>query len=115
MIPRIGLYLLVCIIAILIRDRFGDLNTHSLFWLLLVIFGVSTFSSCLSIAVAASTRLGLLAFVSLLNNIMWIVVKIVMVFLGFQVYGLIGCLLPGLLMEFAIQAKYIDYYIRKFE
>ena len=115
LVTRMGLYLLVCVIAILMRDRFADLNAHGLFWILLVVLGISTLSSCLSIAVAASNRLGLLASVSLLNNIMRIAIQVVMVFLGFQVYGLIGGLIAGLLVELAIQAKYIDYHIRKFK
>lgn len=112
---RMVLYLLVCIVAIFMRDQFADLNVQGLFWVLLVVLGISTLSSCLSIAVAASNRLGLLASVSLLNNIMRIAIQVVMVFLGFQVYGLIGGLIAGLLVELAIQTKYIDYHIRKFE
>jgi O-antigen/teichoic acid export membrane protein len=112
---RLSLYILVCIGAILFRDRFADLNAAGLFWALLVILGISTLSSCISIAIAASNRLGLLASVSLLNNVTRIVVQVITVFLGFQVFGLVGGLIAGLLVELALQARYIDYHIRRFD
>lgn len=112
---RLVLYLLVCIVAVIFRDRFADLNSAGLFWILLAILGVSTLSSSISIAIASSNRLGLLASVSLLNNITRIVIQVIMVFLGYQVFGLIGGLAAGLLVELTIQAKYIDYHLRKFE
>jgi O-antigen/teichoic acid export membrane protein len=111
---RFVLYLIVCIVAIIFRDRFADLNATGLFWILLIVIGVSTLSSGLSIAIGASNRLGLAASVSLLNNVTRIVVQIVAVFLGYQVSGLVGGLLVGLLLEVAIEAKYIDYHLRKF-
>jgi O-antigen/teichoic acid export membrane protein len=111
---RIGLYLIVCMAAILFRERFAGLNDTGLFWLLLFVLGISTLSSCLSIALGASNRLGLLATVSLLNNITRIVIQVIAVFLGYAVSGLIGGLIAGLLVEVVIQAKFIDYHLRKF-
>jgi len=112
---RLGLYLIVCIVAIIFHDRFAGLNDTGLFWLLLLVLGVSTLSSGLSISLCASNRLGLLATVSLLDNITRIVIQVITVFLGYAVYGLIGGLIAGLLIEIIIQARFIDYHLRKFD
>ncbi|MDD4138294.1 MAG: oligosaccharide flippase family protein [Methanoregula sp.] len=111
---RLTLYLVVCIAAIIFQDRFADLNASGLFWWLLISLGVLTLSSSIGIAIAASNRLGLLASVSLLNNVTRIIIQVITVFLGFQVFGLVGGLIAGLIVELALQARYIDYHIRKF-
>lgn len=111
---RIILYLVLCLVVILFHDRFADLNSAGLFWILLITLGISTLSSSISIAIAAGNRLGLLASVSLLNNITRIAIQVITVFLGYQVFGLIGGLIAGIFVELVIQAKFIDYHLRKF-
>jgi O-antigen/teichoic acid export membrane protein len=111
---RLLLYAMVCVIIIVFRDHFAELNNSGLLFVLIAVFGISTFDSCISVAIGASNRLGLSASVSLINNITRISVQIIAVFLGFQVYGLIGGLVAGLLIEIAIEFKFIDYHIKKF-
>jgi O-antigen/teichoic acid export membrane protein len=58
--------------------------------------------------------LGLAASTTLINNVARIVVQVIAVFLGYQVYGLVGGLVVGILVELIIQLKFIDYHIKKF-
>jgi O-antigen/teichoic acid export membrane protein len=112
---RLIFYSIICTVIILFRNYFADLNSSGLLFVLLVVLGISTFSSIISVAIGASNRLGLAASVSLLNNITRICVQIIVVFLGYQVYGLIGGLIAGLLVEIVIQLKFIDYHLKKFQ
>jgi len=112
---RLSIYTLLCTGIIIFRYYFADLNSSGMLFILLVVLGVSTFSSCVSTAIGASNRLGLAASVSLLNNITRICVQVIAVFLGYQVYGLIGGLVAGLLVEIIIQLKFIDYHLKKFQ
>ena len=112
---RLFLYLVVCTAIIVFRNYFANLNSSGLLFVLLAVFGISTFDSCISVAIGASNRLGLSASVSLLNNVTRICVQVIAVFLGFNAYGLIGGLVAGLLVEIAIELKYIDYHLKKFD
>ncbi|MFA4850347.1 MAG: oligosaccharide flippase family protein [Methanoregula sp.] len=111
---RLFSYSIICIVIIVFRNYFADLNSSGLLFVLLAILGVSTFTSSISIAIAASNRLGLAASVSLLNNVTRIVVQVIAVFLGFQVSGLIGGLVVGLLIELVFELKFNDYHLKKF-
>lgn len=111
---RFTLFIFVCIAAVLMQAKFADLNSGGLFWALLFILGISTLSSSVSNAVAASNRLGLLASVSFLNNVTRIVIQVITIYLGYQAFGLVGGVAAGLLVELVIQIKYIDYKFRKF-
>lgn len=111
---RMILYAIVCTVIIIFRNYFADLTSSGLLFVLLAVFGISTLDSCVGLAIGASNRLGLAASVSLLNNITRICVQIIAVFLGYQVYGLIGGLVVGLLVEIAIQFRFIDYHLKRF-
>lgn len=111
---RFFLYFIVCTVIIVFRDRFADLNSSGLLFVLLAVFGISTFSSCINGAISASNRLGLTATVSFLNNLTRICIQVVAVFCGYQVYGLIGGFIIGVVVELLIQLKFIDYHLKKF-
>lgn len=111
---RLFFYAIICSVMIVFREYFTDLSSSGFFLILLAILGLSTFSSSISVAIGASNRLGLAASVSLLNNVTRIIVQVIAVFLGFQVYGLIGGLVVGLVLELAIFLKYVDYHLKKF-
>jgi len=65
-------------------------------------------------AISASNRLGLAASTTLINNIVRIIFQVMAVFLGFQIYGLVGGLIAGILLELIIQLKFIDYHLERF-
>jgi O-antigen/teichoic acid export membrane protein len=100
---------------IIFRDRFADLNQAGLFWLLIIVVGITTLQSTLGMAIGASNRLGLAASTTLINNIVRIIIQVIAVFFGFKVYGLVGGLVAGILLEMIIQLKFVDYHLKKFE
>jgi O-antigen/teichoic acid export membrane protein len=114
LVLRLALWIIVGGVMLVFANQFGNLNHAGLLWILIAVLGISTLVSSLSTAIGASNRLGLAASVSLIDNISRIVIQVVAVFLGFQVYGLIGGLIAGLLTEIVIDIKYIDYHLRKF-
>jgi O-antigen/teichoic acid export membrane protein len=59
--------------------------------------------------------LGLAASTTLINNIVRIIIQVIAVFFGFKVYGLVGGLIAGILLEMLIQLKFVDYHLKKFE
>jgi O-antigen/teichoic acid export membrane protein len=112
---RLGIYLLLCLGLFLFRDRFADLNQTGLFWVLPVVVGITVIQTSFGMAISASNRLGLAASTTLINNIVRIVIQVVFVFLGYQVYGLVGGLVAGILIEAIIEYFYVDYRLKKFE
>jgi len=111
---RLALYALLVTVLVIFREQFVDLNQTGLFWVLIGVIGIATLQTSFGIAISASNRLGLAASTTLLNNITRIVVQVIAVFLGFQVYGLVGGLVTGILLELIIELKFIDYHFRKF-
>jgi len=111
---RMGLYILIVAALIIFRERFVDLNQTGLFWVLIIVVGLSTLQTSFGVAISASNRLGLAASTTLINNITRIVVQVIGVFLGYQVYGLVGGLVTGILLELIIELKFIDYRFTKF-
>ncbi|MDD1661580.1 MAG: polysaccharide biosynthesis C-terminal domain-containing protein [Methanomicrobiales archaeon] len=106
---RMALFILVSLLIIIFRDRFVDLNSAGLFWILIVTFGIGTFASCLGAAIAGANRLGVAASMSILDNVTRIGVQFAGVLLGFAVFGLAGGVIAGLLVEIAIALKYLDF------
>ncbi|MFA4823687.1 MAG: oligosaccharide flippase family protein [Methanoregula sp.] len=114
LVIRLGIYLLLTAGLIFFRERFVDLNQTGLFWVLIIVVGIATLQTSFAMAIGASNRLGLAASTTLINNIARIVIQVISVFLGYQVYGLIGGLVVGILIELIIQLKFIDYHFKKF-
>lgn len=114
LVIRLGIYMLLVAVLIIFRERFVDLNQTGLFWVLIVVVGIATLQTSIGMAIGASNRLGLAASTTLINNIARIVFQVIAVFLGYQVYGLIGGLVVGILLELVIQLKFIDYHLKKF-
>jgi len=114
LVLRLGIYALLTLGLIIFQDRFVDLSQTGLFWVLIAVVGIATLQTSLGMAIAASNRLGLAASTTLINNIVRIVIQVIAVFLGYQIYGLIGGLVAGILLELIIQFKFIDYHLKKF-
>jgi len=114
-IIRVALFILLTMILVLFQGRFADLNEAGLFWILIGILGLGTIQSYVGMAIGASNRLGLASTTSLINNLVRILVQVITVFLGYQVSGLIGGLVAGLFIQLIIDAKYVNYHLKKFE
>ncbi|HVN73484.1 MAG TPA: oligosaccharide flippase family protein, partial [Methanoregula sp.] len=116
LILRLGLLAIVSVVLVLFgKILIGDLRNNQLFWVLILVLGISTLTSAISTSLGASNRLGLAASVSLIDNTTRILVQALAVFLGFQVYGLIGGMIAGLLVELVIDLRYLDYRLVRFD
>lgn len=121
LVMRMGLFSIISLILVILQysfilpNSFSELNKTGLFWLLILTIGIATFQSSISMAMGPRNRLGLAATISFLDNGIRIIVQVVSVFLGFQVYGLIGGLITGLLVEIIVYLRYIDYHLKKFD
>lgn len=112
---RLGLLVLVSLVMVIFGTYvIGDHGSGTLFWILLALFAFSTISASISTSIGASNRLGLAASVSFINNMVRIIVQVVGIFLGFNVYGLIGGLVVGLIIELVINVRYVDYHLTWF-
>jgi len=111
---RCGMFIVVVIALLLFQDRFIDLKNAGLFWILILALGIAALQASVAVSIGASNRLGLAATATLINNLIRIVVQLIAIFLGFQVYGLVGGLIAGILVELLIELKYMDYHLKKF-
>jgi O-antigen/teichoic acid export membrane protein len=108
---RLMLFLVAGTLLVIFQEHFVDLRSAGLFWILIGIFGIGTLASCLATGIAGANRLGLAASMSLADNITRIFVQVTAVLLGFQLYGLVGGIIAGLLVEMVIALRYIDFRI----
>lgn len=115
LVIRLGIFFIVSCTIFFFQGSFANLNNSGLLFILLVVFGLSTINSSISVAIGASNRLGLAASVSLLNNITRICIQVITVFLGYQISGLIGGLVAGIVVELIIQLKFIDFHLKRFK
>lgn len=114
LVLRLGIFFLLATGLILFQNRFADLNQAGLFWLLIIVVGITTLQSTVGMAISASNRLGLAATTTLINNIIRIIIQVIAVFLGYQVYGLVGGLIAGIMLEMILQLKFVDYHLERF-
>lgn len=118
---RMGIFGLLAAIFVLFHENavflnyIGELNNAGLFWILIFTLGIATFQSSISMALGPSNRLGLAATVSFLDNMTRIIIQVIAVFFGFQIYGLIGGLIAGLIVEIIIFYRFIDYHLTMFQ
>ncbi|HMK16436.1 MAG TPA: oligosaccharide flippase family protein, partial [Methanomicrobiales archaeon] len=106
---RLLLFLVVSLLLVVFRSHFVDLNSSGLFTILIGVFGIATLASCLATGIAGANRLGLAASMSIADNITRICVQVTAVLLGYRVYGLVGGIIAGLLVEMVIALRYLDF------
>jgi O-antigen/teichoic acid export membrane protein len=114
LVLRFVVFLSTIAVFVLFRDRFVDLNEAGLFWILIGVVGIGIINSQVGTSIAGTNRLGLAASTSLLNNLVRIGIQVVLVYLGFQVMGLIGGLVTGILVQIAIESRFIDLHLARF-
>jgi O-antigen/teichoic acid export membrane protein len=114
LVLRLLVYLVTIAVFILFRDRFADLNQAGLFWILIVVVGIGIINSQIGTSIGGCNRLGLAASTSLINNLVRIGIQVTLVYLGYQVAGLIGGLVAGILVQIAIESRFIDLHLSRF-
>jgi O-antigen/teichoic acid export membrane protein len=115
LVLRILVYTFTIAVFILFRDRFVDLNQAGLFWILIAALGIGILSSQIRTSISGCNRLGLAASMALLNNLVRIGVQVILVYLGLRVLGLVGGMVIGILVQIAIESRFIDLHLRRFK
>lgn len=115
---RMSLFAVLSLGLFLFRDlifmgNYVQLNSLEIFSVLIFVLGIGTLGSCVSAGIGASNRLGLLASTSLINNTVKIVIQVVTVFIGLSLFGLVGGLLAGILVQLTIELRFVDYHLKK--
>ncbi|HMA05458.1 MAG TPA: polysaccharide biosynthesis C-terminal domain-containing protein [Methanomicrobiales archaeon] len=114
LVLRLLVYLVTIALFILFRDRFADLNQAGLFSILIIVVGIGIVNAQIGTSIAGCNRLGLAASTSLINNLVRIGIQVVLVFLGYQVAGLVGGLVAGILVQIIIESRFIDLHLSRF-
>jgi len=114
LVLRVWVYIAIIAVFVIFRDRFVDLNAAGLFWILIAVVGIGMINSQIGTSIGGCNRLGLAASTSLLNNLFRIGIQVILVYLGYQIYGLIGGLVAGILVQIAIESRFIDLHLSRF-
>ena len=99
---------LVLIALIASRGLFVDLDSAGTFTWLLVALVVSLLHGAVSSGIAGRGKMGINATAGFINNVSRILVQVVAVFLGYDVAGLAGGFVMGMLVGFIIQLRFFD-------
>ena len=98
----------VIIVLVAVRSYFVDLNEAGTFiWLILALL-----ASLLSVTVASGIsgcgKIGIHTTGNFIDNISRIIVQVIAVFLGFDVAGLAGGVVIGMIVGFLVQLRFLD-------
>ena len=90
------------------HSYFVDLNEGGTFiWLLLALIASVLYGS-VSSGINGCGKIGIYATSDFINNISRIIVQVIAVFLGFEVAGLAGGFVVGMLIGFIVQVRFLD-------
>ena len=110
-----SLFLFVVILALIaFRRYFIDLNEEGIFvWLVLALL-ISFFYGTVFSGVAGREKMGIYAAGNFVNNISRFFIQVIAVFLGFDVAGLVGGLVAGLLISSVVVVRFLDLRLVRF-
>lgn len=93
---------------------FDFIETGIFNWLLLALIA-SLFHGSVTSGVAGTGKMGIYAVGNLINNVSRIVIQVAAVFLGFDVAGLIGGFVAGLIITAALELRFFDLHFVRFD
>jgi len=76
---------------------------------------LSVFSGIVSYGIAGSGKMGIRSTCNFIGELTRIFVQIAGIYLGFEIYGLVGGFTAGLLIVTAIEWRYLDLRFVRFE
>lgn len=106
---------IVIIALIFFRNYFIDLNASGVFIWILVILFVSIFSGIVSHGIAGRGKMGIRSTCNFIGEVTRILVQVAGIFLGFEIFGLVGGFAAGLLIVTAIEWRFLDLHFVRFE
>ncbi|HJJ36685.1 MAG TPA: flippase, partial [Methanocorpusculum sp.] len=111
---RTILIIVSTLILLLIQPLFVDLATYQLVPLIILALVVAYFAHGISIGVRAKNHVGIYNTGLGISELVRIGLSILLVFIGFSVYGMIGGYIVGLLLSGLLCIKYFKYRPAKF-
>jgi O-antigen/teichoic acid export membrane protein len=114
LVLRLLIYGVIVIFFLVLRERFADLNNTGLLPVLLLVVLVAIINSQVSMAIGGRNRLGLAATGSFANSLVRISTQVIGVFLGYAIWGLVGGIVAGLILEILIESRYVDLALTRF-
>lgn len=105
---RLLLVIIVLIILVIFRKYLIDLDAEGVFiWLLLALI-VSILHGAVNISIVGRGKIGIRAVSDLINNVSRVIFQVIAVFLGFNVAGLAGGFVAGMLISGIVQLRFFD-------
>ena len=97
------------------REHFVDLNNAGVFnWLLAALIG-SLIYGAVNIAIGGRRKIGIQATCGFIREITRILVQVITVFLGYNVAGLAGGFVAGMIVAAIIELRFFDLHLVRFE
>ena len=100
--------ILVIIALIMFRSYFVDLDNAGIFIWLLVALVVSLLHGAVGTGVAGCGKMGIHTTCGFINNVSRIFIQIIAVFFGFEVAGLVGGFIAGMLIGAITELRFFD-------
>ena len=105
---RSSLVIIILITLVMLHKYFVDLNNEGVFiWLLFALI-VSIPHGAVNISIVGRGKIGIRAASDFINNVSRILFQVVAVFLGFNVAGLAGGFIAGMIISGIIQLRFFD-------
>ena len=97
-----------------LRWIFVDLNAARLFDWLLISIGMFAIQSIASTGIVGQGKVGVSAITGFINHISRVFVQVIAVFLGFEVIGLVGGLIFGIVIGALLDLRFFDLKLSRF-
>jgi len=105
---RLVFTVLVIVALLLFREYFVDINESGMIiWLILLLI-VSLLAGSISSGVVGIGKVGISATCAAIGNISRVIIQVVAIYLGYEVVGLVGGVLVGLLITAIIEFHFLD-------
>jgi len=113
-VMRLGLLVISLILLFVFRPFLVDLNSADLFWWLVLALVVYLPVGIVSSGNYGLGKVGIVQASILLNNLLRIVIQVVAVFLGFQLAGLAGGFISGIIINCLLNFHYLELRFHSF-
>ena len=97
-----------------LRWIFVDLDAAGLFDWLLILIGISAIQSIISTGIVGQGKVGVSATTEFVNNVSRVFVQVIAVFLGFEIIGLVGGLMFGIVISTFLNLRFFNLKLSRF-
>jgi O-antigen/teichoic acid export membrane protein len=105
----------VVVVLIAFRSYFVDLNSAGTFFWILVALIVSILQGAVSSGIGGRGKMGINATASFINNVSRILIQVIAVFMGYDIAGLAGGFVVGMVVGSLVQLRFFDLRFVRFD